>query len=142
MALAFGRDQRLRKHADFARAQRVGRRVSTDHFTLLVAAQPVRDPSPEPRSAPVGPSRLGIVVTRKIGSAVRRNRVKRLCRECFRTWPDLLPRGADLIVIARPGADTLELADVRREWLGVSRLLRKRAAEALAQARAPHHPGG
>ena len=145
MALAFGRDRRLRKHADFARAQRVGRRVSTDHFTLLVAAQPhppVRGISPEPRSAPLGPSRLGIVVTRKIGGAVRRNRVKRLCRECFRTWPDLLPCGADLIVIARPGADTLELADVRREWLGVSRLLRKRAAEALAQARAPHHPGG
>jgi ribonuclease P protein component len=145
MALAFGRDRRLRKHADFARAQRVGRRVSTDHFTLLVAAQPhtpARGISPEPRSAPLGPARLGIVVTRKIGGAVRRNRVKRLCRECFRTWPDLLPCGADLIVIARPGADTLELADVRREWLGVSRLLRKRAAEALAQARAPHHPGG
>jgi ribonuclease P protein component len=146
MALAFGRDRRLRKHADFARAQRLGRRVSTDHFTLLVAAQPRslgRGP-PEPPSAPgaLGPSRLGIVVTRKIGGAVSRNRIKRLCRECFRTCPDLLPCGADLIVIARPGADTLELADVRREWLGVSRLLRKRAVEALAQAGAPHHPAG
>jgi ribonuclease P protein component len=148
MGLAFGRDRRLRKHADFARAQRSGRRVGTDHFTLLVAAQPMPASSTssarsltQDTSTELAPPRLGVVVTRKIGNAVARNRVKRLCRECFRTWPDLLPHGADLIVIARPGADKLGLADVRREWLGVLRLLHKRAAEALAPAGAPHHPG-
>jgi len=148
MALAFGRDRRLRKHAEFVRAQRSGRRVGTDHFTLLVAAQPrpgsfapgPSRPLPNPLAAPASP-RLGVIVTRKLGNAVLRNRVKRLCRECFRTWPDLLPRGADLIVIAHRGAGELGLADVRREWLGVSRLLHKRAAEALALASAPHHPG-
>jgi ribonuclease P protein component len=86
----------------------------------------------------MGPPRLGLVVSRKVGSAVRRNRVKRLCRECFRQWPSLLPNGVDLIVIAREGAPELGLADVRAEWRGVERLLKKRAVEALAQAPKAH----
>ena len=93
-------ERRLRKHGEFVRAQRSGRRVGTRHFTLLVAAQP-----PPPR-----PARLGLVVARRVGSAVRRNRVKRLCRECFRALPELLPQGVDLVVIAREGAPELALA--------------------------------
>jgi ribonuclease P protein component len=128
--LRFGPDRRLRRHPEFARAQRSGRRVGTTHFTLLVAAQP-----PPPRAA-----RLGVVVGRKVGTAVRRNRVKRLCRECFRNWPDLLPSGVDLVVIAHPGAQKLVLADVQAEWQTVEFLLKKRAAEALARAGNSHHP--
>jgi ribonuclease P protein component len=128
----FGHDRRLRRHAEFVRAQRSGRRVGTAHFTLLVAAQP------PPRRA----SRLGVVVARKIGGAVRRNRVKRLCRECFRKWDALLPDGVDLIVIAREGAYELGLADVLTEWLAVELRLKKRAAEALARAADPDHPAG
>jgi ribonuclease P protein component len=131
--MAFGPDRRLRKHAEFVRSQndRATRRVGTAHFTLLVA----------PQAAP-GPSRLGLVVGRKVGGAVQRNRVKRLCRECFRTWPGLLPAGVDLIVIARPGAPELDLERVRAEWRGVARLLSKRAAEALAQRAERHHLPG
>jgi ribonuclease P protein component len=132
MAFAFGRDRRLRKHSEFVRAQHAGRRVGTRHFTLLVAAQ----------AQAGGPSRLGLVVARKVGNAVCRNRVKRLCRECFRLWPGLVPAGVDLIVIARPGAAELKLADVQAEWSSVERLLRKRAAEALAQGTRAHHAGG
>jgi ribonuclease P protein component len=120
--------RRLRRHAEFVRAQRSGRRVGTAHFTLLVAAQP-----PPPR-----PARLGLVVSRAIGSAVRRNRVKRLCRECFRLTP-LLPEGVDLLVIARPGAPELDLDQVRAEWRGVERLLKARAAEALARGASLQH---
>jgi ribonuclease P protein component len=129
--MAFGPDRRLRKHAEFVRAQgqRTTRRVGTAHFTLLVA----------PQDAP-GPSRLGLVVGRRVGDAVRRNRVKRLCRECFRTWPGLVPEGIDLIVIARTGAPELDLPRVRTEWEGVAALLKRRAAEALAEANDPHHP--
>jgi len=123
-------ERRLRKHGEFVRAQRSGRRVGTPHFTLLVAAQP-----PPPR-----PARLGLVVGRRIGSAVRRNRVKRLCRECFRGLPELLPTGVDLVVIAREGAPELGLAEVRAEWRAVATLLKKRAVEALARATGPDHP--
>ncbi|MDP9001165.1 MAG: ribonuclease P protein component [Myxococcota bacterium] len=136
MAFDFGRDRRLRRHAEFVRAQRSGRRVGTPHFTLLVAAQP---PGLAPSRAP-RPARLGVVVTRKIGGAVRRNRVKRLCRECFRLWPDLLPTGVDLIVVARPGAHELGLSDVRAEWIAVETMIKRRAAEALARAAEADHP--
>jgi ribonuclease P protein component len=114
-------ERRLRRHGEFVRAQRSGRRVGTPHFTLLVAAQP-----PPPR-----PPRLGLVVGRRVGSAVRRNRVKRLCRECFRGLAEVLPRGVDLVVIAREGAPELGLAEVRAEWRAVEGLLKKRAAEVL-----------
>ena len=85
------------------------------------------------------PSRLGVVVTRKIGGAVQRNRIKRLCRECFRLWPDFVPNGIDLVVIARDGAHELGLADVRGEWERAHRALQKRAIEALAQTPPKHH---
>jgi ribonuclease P protein component len=101
---AFGRDRRIRKRADFLRVQSQGQRASTAHFTLLVAG-----------GGP-GPSRLGIVVTKKVGNAVARNRVKRVCRECFRLWPDFVPEGIDLVVIAKEGAPELGLAAVRGEW--------------------------
>jgi ribonuclease P protein component len=132
VALDFSRGRRLRRHVEFVRAQRLGRRVGTPHFTLLVAEQP----------RPSRAARLGVVVTRKIGDAVRRNRVKRLCRECFRLWPELFPAGVDLIVIARGGAHELGLAEVRAEWLSVELRLKKRVAEALARATDPDHPAG
>jgi ribonuclease P protein component len=49
-------------------------------------------------------SRLGMVVSRKVGTAVKRNAVKRWIREWFRTRGSDLPPGLDLVVIARPGA--------------------------------------
>lgn len=101
---AFGRDRRIRKRGDFLRVQSQGQRASTAHFTLLVAL------------GVDGPSRLGIVVTKKVGNAVARNRVKRVCRECFRLWPDFVPGGIDLVVIAKDGAPELGLAAVRAEW--------------------------
>ncbi len=45
-----------------------------------------------------------------------RNRIKRLCRECFRLWPGFVPDEIDLVVIAREGAADLTLAKVREEW--------------------------
>lgn len=132
----FGAARRLRSHAQFVVAQKTGRRVGTPHFTLLVSAQ----------QPPGGQSRLGIVASRAaVGGAVQRNRVKRLCRECFRTWPDLLPAGVDLVVIARAGASQLKLAQVREEWAAVEVRLKRLALEALerlAREAEAHHVGG
>ncbi len=126
------RGRRLRSHVEFVAAQRGGRRVSTPHFILLVASQPAG-------RAPL-PARLGLVVSKSVGSAVSRNRVKRVVRECFRTWPDLLPPGVDLVVIARSGAATLGCEQVRDEWRTVARLVMKRATEAVGAVSRPPRP--
>src|SRR3989338_2358118 len=44
--------------------------------------------------------RLGIVVPKKVGTAVQRNRIKRMVRECFRLQSAIFPCG-DILVIAR-----------------------------------------
>lgn len=102
------------------RVQKVGAAVRTPHFVLLVT-----------RRVEEGPSRLGIVTTRKIGNAVVRNRIKRLCRESFRLTPDLLPKNIDLVVIAKEGAGTLKLADVTGEWARAGAKLRAQCEKVL-----------
>ena len=53
--------------------------------------------------------RLGLAVSRKVGSAVERNRIKRVLREQFVECAEHLRPGVDLVVIARPGlAEYLE----------------------------------
>jgi ribonuclease P protein component len=124
----FGRERRVRRRSEFLRIQSRGERVSTPHFVMLVAARPPAKDCPAPREAR---PRLGVVVTKKVGNAVVRARVKRLCRECFRLWPDLLPPGIDLVVIARQGAGELVLADVRAEWRRARPRLLERCASVL-----------
>ena len=75
--------------SDFLRANRLGRRVSTRYFLVFVLDRRDGD-------AP----RLGVTVTRKVGHAVRRNRIKRLVREWFRSRREAW-RGCDLSVIAK-----------------------------------------
>jgi ribonuclease P protein component len=119
---AFGPERRIKRRADFLRVQSIGQRATATHFVLLVAA----------RESPGSCARLGLVVTKKIGSSPQRNRIKRVCRECFRAWPKLVPDGVDLVVIARSGAAELGLADVRAEWERARPALLKRCAAVLA----------
>lgn len=60
-------------------------------------------------------TRLGLVVSRRVGGAVVRNRVKRRVREWFRTDRARMPAAVDLVVIARTGAGALGTAALREE---------------------------
>jgi ribonuclease P protein component len=47
-------------------------------------------------------ARLGLSVSRRVGTAPRRNRIKRLLRESFRLLPQSRSLGYDLIIVVRP----------------------------------------
>lgn len=98
------RGARLRSARDFQRVNRTGVRRAGSHFVL------VRAPAREPAG-----SALGLAVSRKVGNAVERNRVKRRVREWFRRGRAELPAGADWVVIARAGAAELDTASVAAE---------------------------
>jgi len=83
---------RILKRPEFKAFSETGRRLSTHFFIVLVAP------------AKSGRSRIGITVSRKVGGAVERNRIKRLAREAFRLNRHLLDRPWDLIFIARRAA--------------------------------------
>jgi ribonuclease P protein component len=59
-------------------------------------------------------NRLGITVSKKVGKAVTRNKIKRIIRETFRLNRDHLPEQLDINVIARPKAGMLEPAALRK----------------------------
>ncbi len=110
---------RVRRSSEYRRIQAEGERVHTPHFVLLVCAR-------SPRGGE-GERRLGLVVSRKVGSAVRRNRVKRLLREVFRRNPSLFPDGSDIVIVAKRGATALGYEQVRSEVASVRSLLARRA---------------
>jgi ribonuclease P protein component len=62
-------------------------------------------------------TRLGITVTRRFGEANVRNRFKRLIREAFRLVQHDIPRGLDLNVRPRTGAETATLKEIQEELL-------------------------
>src|SRR3954470_19049387 len=63
--------------------------------------------------------RFGMSVSRKVGTAVRRNRIRRLLRESFRLMQHDLPRGYDFVVVVRPH-EPLMLADYQRILSGAA----------------------
>lgn len=126
----FPRERHLRRRVDFLRVQQLGRRVVSKHFVFLLAA----------RIQP-GPSRLGITVTRKVGTAVVRNRAKRLIREVFRHLPFCLPEGIDMVVVVRSPLIDRKAIDVMLEWEGAARALARQAAFVLASAAAQSQGG-
>jgi ribonuclease P protein component len=101
------RRNRLSRSRDFDAVYRRGTSASTRYLVLHWFPRE-EDEAGEPR--------LGLAVPRAVGSAVQRNRVKRLLRE---TWRELLaevPPGHDYVLVARPGL--ADPANTRgAEWL-------------------------
>lgn len=103
---------RLKQRRDFLRVQQTGHKHHVRHFLVFVAARPDDPKDPKVELASESPTRLGITVTRKIGNAVMRNRIKRLVREAFRRNRSRLPSGLDLVWVAKQQAAEVEYADV------------------------------
>ncbi|OQY59399.1 MAG: ribonuclease P protein component [Desulfobacteraceae bacterium 4572_88] len=93
--LSFTKADRLLKRSEFLRLSKIGKRLHNKHFLAVF------HPSQENRT------RLGITVTKKIGNAVTRNRIKRLSRECFRLNRHSISGSWDINIIAKKGAANL-----------------------------------
>jgi ribonuclease P protein component len=102
----------LRNSADIERVKRVGRRFQTPLFNLVSCpARPLLD-------QPSGYSRIGIVVGKRLGTAVTRNRAKRIFRELARQVRPHLAAGHDILIFPRREALTVSYQTLRERWLG------------------------
>jgi ribonuclease P protein component len=66
-------------------------------------------------------SRLGVVVSRKVGGSVVRSRAKRLLRESFRLHQHEFTEPLDLVLVARPSIAGRAFAEVEKDFLGTLR---------------------
>jgi ribonuclease P protein component len=99
----FRRADRLKKRYEFRQAQLSGRRIHTPHFLIVVQPNALQN------------TRLGITVTKKVGTAVQRNRIKRVVREVFRRNRQLFPAAHDLVFIAKRGATDIDYGSLLSE---------------------------
>lgn len=115
------RGRRVSRSADFQRVYREGRSLGNRYLVMYTFP---RDPG-----SGSGEARLGVSVSRRVGGAVARNRVKRVLREAFALESSAVAGALDVVVVARPEVRNLD----EREGLdGVRRAL----AELVERSRA------
>lgn len=100
----FPKTARIRRRGEFLSFGRKAERARSENLVVLA------------RASTGGTSRLGVTVSRKIGDASVRNRLKRRLREVFRRHPDRPRWQRDVVVIAKEGAGGLPFEDVQRQF--------------------------
>lgn len=112
----FPKEVRLRRRSEFLRVQDRGHKVTADCLLALVL----------PNGRPDGLTRLGLTVSTKVGNAVVRSRIRRRLREFFRARRATLPKGLDMVIIARSSAKDADSARFTRAWERVEQELGRR----------------
>jgi ribonuclease P protein component len=105
----FPKSDRIRKRREFLEIQRKGKRIHLSDLVVVCRRGPRK--------------RLGITVTRKVGTAVQRNRIKRLIREVWRRNRELIPSGWELVLVGKRTAVNATYAGLKQQLKEVSRKL-------------------
>jgi len=114
-------ERRIRDKLDFDRLKKSGTKFTDGVFLAVILPNDI------------GFSRLGIAVPKRVGSAVARNRMKRLIREAFRLNRDALPGSVDLLIIVRRPPDLMTLGEFSARILSLAgRYVPARRAEGSA----------
>lgn len=95
--------ERVTKHSRYRAIYAQGVWKSSRHFTTISCLSDKET------------KRLGITVTKKVGNAVKRNRIKRLIREFFRLNKCLFPAGYDVVVMAKRNMPPLKYSEAQME---------------------------
>ena len=98
---SFSKSERLLRRQDFVKLSEAGKKVYSDYFVILYSQNGL------------GRLRLGVTVSKKVGHAVVRSRIKRLVREFFRLHKALFSGSYDVNVIAKRGASELSAYQTR-----------------------------
>ncbi|OQY01698.1 MAG: ribonuclease P protein component [Desulfobacteraceae bacterium 4572_130] len=86
---SFPKTERLLRRADFLKLSRLGEKIQTRFFIALILEGITKH------------NRIGITVSRKVGKAVKRNRIKRIIREYYRNRKNIIIGNNDINIIAR-----------------------------------------
>jgi ribonuclease P protein component len=105
-----GRRSRIKQGRDFLKVRQGGQRLVKGCLIANWLALPA-----DTRS------RLGVVVSKKVGDSVRRSRAKRLLRESFRIHQHELRTPVDLVLVARPSIAKNQFAEVEKDFLSTLR---------------------
>ncbi len=121
---------RLTRSEDFKRVRRSGKSYAHPLVVLIVQTHDKRSSPVDKRNTPQSGSadkqnnpidqprvKVGVAAGRTVGTAVYRNRAKRLLREAMRPLLSSITPGLDLILIARPGLVTASLEETRQALL-------------------------
>lgn len=118
--------ERIRQRAEYLHIQGRGRKIHTPNFICFGMSRPKGD-------AAATPARLGVTVSRRVGGAVVRNRVKRLVREAYRKQKATFPAGTELVIVARPEAAKVPYSAVVAELSEVGRRISSGGARSRSQ---------
>jgi ribonuclease P protein component len=108
--------ERIRRQRDFLSLYKNGSRYRGRYFNLVYG------------SSPSGAPRLAVVVSKKVGPAVKRNRVKRRIRALFRRHKGLLPGPMDFVFVARKEILDLDTAELRAAYFQALESIKKKRA--------------
>jgi ribonuclease P protein component len=99
----FERKERLADPHEFKRVMKTGRKFVSKNFILFM------------KENGQGFHRLGVVVSKEIGAATYRNRIKRVCREFFRLHKHQIKGAFDIVILAKKGCRVRKYADAKED---------------------------